>query len=285
VRRRSNLLVLLGLASFVLGLVAVYLVTSDDDDDASGGDDTVEVLVAAEALTAGELGEEILSAERYRISELDAGEAPPDAVIAPSQLSGAVLTLSFAEGEVLRTSGLRVGSTTTRPQIPEGFEAVTVAVDFVAGGANTIAPNDRINVFLVVPNKVSFEVVGEDGVSQPAPPPFAMPRVELLLTNTLVLDVPPDAPSFQVSQTTDPSGAAATGTSGGNQIVLVLAVDTIDAEKVIFANEITDASLYLSRVRVDDEGNPSPPVESTPGVDFTTILAEEAGAAFRRSDG
>lgn len=280
-RRRSNLLVLLGLAAFVLGLLAVYLVTSDDDDDGSADGDTVEVVVAAEQLSVGELGEQILADERYRIEEIPSGDAQADTVVTPSQLSGTVLTLTFAEGEPLRTSGLRSLGSGTRAQIPEGFEALSVEVDFVAGGANTIIPNDRVNVFLVVPDKVTFDAVNEDGTTQQVPPPFSMPRAELLLTNTHVLDVQQGNAPLQISQ---PAEGQAAAESGGDLIV-VFAVDTLDAEKLIFASEVPGARLYLTRVRVDDEGNPAPPVESTPGVDFGTILTEEAGAAFRRSNG
>jgi Flp pilus assembly protein CpaB len=277
-RRRSNLLVLLGLASFVLGLLAVYLITSDDDDDGGGGDgDTVEVLVAAENLEAGTRGDDVITQGLYRLEEVDAADRQADALTAPSQLSGQLLTLTFAEGEQLRVAGLRAVGGGARAQIPEGFEAVAVTVDFVAGGASTIIPGDRANVFLVVPGTVAPVRVDVENVD----PPFAQPRTELLLTNSLVLDVQTSTSPLQVSQASQQQPTA--GTSGGSLIV-VLAVDTIDAEKVIFATRSEGVSLYLSRVRVDEEGNPANPVESTPGQDFDTILAEEAGAAFRRSN-
>lgn len=284
-RRRSNLLVLLGLASFVLGLLAVYLVTSDDDDGSGGGGgDQVQVLVAGEALQAGALGEDIIRDERYRIETVDASERPADALVAPSQLSSTVLTLSFAEGEPLRTGGLRaVGG--PQAQVPEGFEAVAVTVDFVAGGANTVLPGDRVNVFLVVPGELRTTAVTEAGEEIAAPPPFGSPRVELLLTNTLVLDVQRGTSPLSVSQPQEPGQATTATAETGQGFVVVLAVDTLDAEKVIFGTSAEGAELYFSRVRTDDDGNPAPPVESTPGVDFGTILAEEAGAAFRRSNG
>ena len=279
-RRRSNLLVLIGLAAFVLGLVAVYLITGDDDDDGGGGDsDTVTVLVASEDLSAGALGEDVIREQRYREERVSVSDRQPDAVIAPSQLSSSVLTLNFAEGEQLRTSGLRsLGG--PRAEIPEGFEAVSITVPFVAGGANTIQPSDRVNVFTVFPSERTSAANDADGVAEPLP--FRTPRTELLLTNTLVLDVQLGTAPLQVSQPPE-TGAAAP--SRANTLVMVLAVDTLDAEKLIFANSTSGSQLYLSRVRLDGDGNPTPPVESTPGVDFGNILAEEAGVAFRRSNG
>lgn len=275
-RRRSNLLVVLGLVSFVLGLLAVYLITGDDDDDTAGGDSgTVEVLVAAQPLQAGALGEDILRDQLYRVEEIPAGQQQPDAVVAPSQLSGTALTLSFAEGEALRTTGLRsLGG--TRAQIPEGFEAVTVTLDFIAAGANTIIPGDRANVYLVSSGAAVTPTEGEGGA------PAAGPRAELLLTNTLVLDVQQGAAPLQVSQ---PAEGAATAPGTAGSLIVVLALDAVDAEKVIFASESGATQLYLSRVRVDDAGNPAPPVPGTAGIDFGTVLAEEAGAAFTRTNG
>jgi len=276
-RRRSNLLVLLGLVSFVLGLLAVYLVTGDDEDGGEASPDTVEVLVAADDLGAGELGDDIIESGRYRLERVSLAEKQADALVAPSQLSNTALTLTFTEGEQLRTSGLRsLGG--TRAQIPEGFEAVSVTVPFVSGGASTIIPGDRVNVFTVLGADAAAPAVGAGG--EVAAPAFAAPRAELLLTNTLVLDVQQGTAPLQVSQPAE--GSTAQPSSGGS-LIFVLAVDTIDAEKVIFA--VTSGQLYLSRVRVDDEGNPAPPVASTPGVDFGTILAEEAGNAFQRSNG
>lgn len=60
---------------------------------------------------------------------------------------------------------------------------------------------------------------------------------------------------------------------------------TTDAEKVIFSSTAAGLQLHLSRVRRDDAGNPPAPSGPTPGVDAGTILAEEADAAFERSDG
>lgn len=284
-RRRSNLLVLLGLVSFVVGLVAVYFITDDDDDGGgSAGDGSVEVVVAAQDLPAGTNGEQIIRDGLYRTERIPTADKAVDAVTTPSELSGRILTVTFTEGEQLRTSGLGGNaSTAVRAPIPEGFEAVSVTVPFIAGGANTIIPGDVVNVFLVTSvGPVSTGVDG-DGAPVAGPPPFTSPRAELLLTNAAVLAVQTGPSPLQVAQANDP--AATTAPQAGSTLVVQLAVDTVDAEKLIFGSSATGSQLYLSRVRVDDDGNPTPPVESTPGVDFGTILAEEAGAAFRRSNG
>jgi Flp pilus assembly protein CpaB len=277
------LLVIIGLVSFVLGLLAVYVVTSGDDDDGGGtatGSDTVEVLVATKALTAGTLGDDVIADGGVSTERINRVDLRPDALVTPSQLSNAVLTLGFSDGEQIRSTGVRdLGG--TRPQIPEGFEAVAVTIDLVAAGANTIIPGDRVNVFMVAPGLITG--VGTTAEGETVSFPTATPRTELLLTNTLVLDVQPGPAPLTVSQPVD--AAAATGARTSGTLIVVLAVDTADAEKVIFSTTATGLDLYLTRVRLDDQQNPPPAAGPTPGVDAGSILAEEANAAFGRSNG
>ena len=273
-RRRSNLLVLLGLASFVLGLVAVYLITGDDDGDGGGGGaDRVPVLVAKGDVGAGALGDDLIAAGQVEVVDIDVAERAPDALVTPSQLSGSRLVASFVDGEQLRTGGIQsLGG--TRAEIPEGFEAVALNIDFVAGGANTIIPGDRVNVFL----NGTFPTIADDGENTVI---GTAPGVKLLLTNVLILDIQPGTPSLTISQPAD--GAAGGGNSGS--LTVVVAVDTVDAEKVIFGSASAGNSLYLSRVRLDADGNPALPAGPTDGRSTGNIFAEAAQDAFARSNG
>lgn len=270
---------MLGLASFVLGLVAVYLFTKDEEGTAAS--DSVEILIAKGDLEAGTPGSEIQAQQLYSIERVNRADVTIDNVLAPSQLSNTVLTLSFADGEPLRQSGLRSLGTVTQAVIPEGFEAVTITTDFVAGGASTIAPGNRVNLYVLLDPETGVAQVSPTGELVAAEPlPYETPRAELLLANVEVLDVQTGTPPLQVGS--DPEATQGTNTGTPTSLIFVLAVDTLDAEKLIFAS--SEAELYVSRVRLDDEGNPPPPIESTPGQDFLTILSEEASAAFQRSN-
>lgn len=275
-RRRSNLLVLLGLASFVLGLVAVYLITGDDDDGGGGGTDRVSVLVATEDIPAGALGDDVIASGAVEVQQVEVADRQVDVLTSASQLSGSRLTQLFPRASRFRTEGIAsLGG--PRAHIPEGFEAVALDIDFVAGGANTIAPNDRVNVFLQQSDVTSLTVDGEGGVTG-----GIGGRVQLLLTNVLVLDVPPTAANLTISQPADPAVAS---TSSGGSIVVIVAVSTVDAEKVIFGSTVTNSELYLSRVRLDDEGNPPPPAAGGEnGRSLENILAQSAAEAFAESN-
>lgn len=273
-RRRSNLLVLLGLASFVLGLVAVYLITDDDDSGRSSSDSAqVDVLVAAEDLTAGALGDDLITADQVRVEQIPVEERAGDALTSPSQLSGSRLTASFIEGEQLRAPGVQsLGG--ARPEIPPGYEAVALNIGFVDGGANTIIPGDMVNVYLNQASIVETAAEPEAGVVQMGA------RVKLLLTNTLVLDVTEGNPNLLISQAAD--GAASTPSA----LTVVLAVNAVDAEKLIFGSDTPGNTLYLSRLPVDEDGNPPPPAAGNPsGRTLFDVLAEAASDAAARSNG
>jgi Flp pilus assembly protein CpaB len=266
------LLVLLGLASFVLGLVAVYLITNDDGDDSTSvASDRVAVLVANGDISAGQLGSDLITADKVHVEEVSADQKQPDALTSPSQLSNTRLTASFLDGEQIQASGIQsLGG--ARAEIPEGYEAVALSIDYVAAGANTIIPGDPVNIYIHESSELPADASG-DGIQQQAA------KVQLLLTNVPVLDVQQGAPGLTISQPTD--GTAATATGG--KLIVVVAVNSIDAEKVIYGSTTSENSLYLSRVRVDDSGNPSPASAGDPdGRTFSDILAESPADAAAR---
>lgn len=282
-RGRSNMLVLVGLVAFVLGLAAVYVVTKDDDGGGTAlGPDSVEVLVAGQDLASGALGDDVVAGNQYRVERINRADLLTDAVTTPSQLSGQILTLNFAEGEQLRISGLRPQSPLSQiAEIPDGFEAVAVGVDFIAGGAGYIAPGDRVNVFLVVPaaSQLSLAPGGAEAVAGEVTqflPPYAVSRTELLLTNITVLDVSQQVDPLRGSEPTTTDSA---GRLVGDRLTVLLAVATHDAEKVIYGSTALGNQLYLSLVR--DDATPAAP---TAGIDYLTILVEEAQDAFNRSN-
>lgn len=281
-RQRSNLLVLVGLACFVIGIAAVYLVTKDDDgSEIAAGQDSVEVVVASDALSAGDLGDDLLSGGMVEVRRIARADMQPDALTTQSQLSNTILTLSFAEGEQLRASGLRPRSLlSSRVEIPEGLEAIAVQIDFTAGGAGYIAPGDQVNVFSFA-QSTSIQP-GRDQIDDPdaAIPLDSYPRAELLLTNVTVLDVNQEVAPLRGAETTQAAAGEPAPTRGeGGPITVLVAVNAVDAEKLIFSSRAAGHQLYLSRVR-----DGAPPAGPTPGSDAVTILEQEANDAFAASN-
>jgi hypothetical protein len=85
-------------------------------------------------------------------------------------------------------------------------------------------------------------------------------------------------PLITPTASNNPAGTSVTTSQpSGGTMTVILEVDTIDAEKVIFGSTIQKLSLYLTRV------GENPPAGPTPGRDYGNQLEEEPNAAFSRS--
>lgn len=278
-RRRSNLMVVLGIAFFVVGAAIVYLVVANDDDGASGtssSDELVDVVVATDVLEAGANGQDLITGEAVGVEQVPLAERLPDALTTPGQLADKILLQGFQPGEQVRLGGLRtIGQAVS---IPQGFDAVAVEVPFVQGGANYVQPGDHINIYAGLGLDAGQVAAAASTQPDSAPLPYATPRVELLLTNVLVLDVNQVVAPLR-TQAADPNNPAATARTGSESITFLLALRPADAEKVIF-QQVTDGHLlYVSLA-----GKDAPPAGPTAGQDDTTILSEEPDAAFQRTN-
>lgn len=265
--RRSNQLVLAGIAFFIVGVVIVLLVArgNDSGSSATGANVKVPVLVATDNLAVGTKGADAVA--KVEVRQVNASERLPDALSSPSQLSSTRLIAAFAKGEQIRQSGLT--PTVSSVTAPKGMEAVSVSVPFEAGGAGYIGPGDVVNVYQVMPNPL---------VTTGPLPPYAMPRVKLLLTKVQVLDVNTQIAALAGQATTATTQQVQSRPAGGGSILLVLALGTADAEKVIFGSRV--GGLYLYFTKVDKDSNPAGP---TNGQDLATILAQEANQAYAES--
>jgi hypothetical protein len=246
-------MVLLGIAFFVVGLAAVYLVTKNDDDGSVNAQQSVTVVVARQEIPAGSLGSELVDQGALAEVEVAATQRLPDAAGSVTQLSTVRFVTGFAQGQQITLSGVQ--PLASNIEVPEGFEAVAVSLDFIAGGAEYVTVNDKINLYGLLGSAEGRTV----------------PRSELMLTNVTVLDVNRDTPARRTQ-------AAATGTSTaperatGGAITLLLALRTDDVEKLIFLTEYQ--GLYASILAKE-----SPAAGPTDGQDNTTILDEEPNVA------
>jgi Flp pilus assembly protein CpaB len=256
VRRRSNLLVLLGIAFFVVGGIIVYLLTNDSDDGpTSGATAPVSVVVGTEDIPAGSLADELITAGKLQAIEIPAADLTPGAIQSLNQLTGAEFVQGFAKEQQITSTGLQLQNRTF--EIPEGYEAVAVQLDFVPGAAGYVNAGDLINLYGLYTSAVGDRLA---------------PRAELLLTNVEVLDVDLSIPPRRGTASTDPSQPAAQRASS-SAVTYLLALRTNDAEKVIYTTEF--ASFYATLTR--DE---APPAGPTPGRDAENVLSDEPNVAF-----
>jgi Flp pilus assembly protein CpaB len=247
VRSRSNLLVLLGIAFFVVGGVVVWMITSDDDDGSDAAAQ-VEVVVASTDISPGQLADDLIAENKLRTEKIDAGQLVAGAFGSLNQLAGATFTQGFQADQQITSGGVQLQPPRTF-EIPEGFEAVAVQLDFVPGVAAYVSPGDRINLYGTLPGE----------------------RAELVLTNVEVLDVDLTIPARR-GTASDPDTSGAARASAGT-VTYLLALRADDVEKVVYLTD--SAGLYATLV---PEG--ADPAGPTPGRDGSDIFEEEPNEAF-----
>ncbi|MEY2436882.1 MAG: pilus assembly protein CpaB [Acidimicrobiaceae bacterium] len=274
------MLVTAGVACFVVGVAIVFLLARDDKSSPNPGSSsaTVPVLFAKEDIKQGTTGADAVA--KVEVKQVAAAQRAADSLSSASELSTQLVVAAFGKGEQIRQGGLKrqSGQATSVP-LAAGKEAVAVAIPFVPGGAGYVAAGNLVNVYQVIPDVV--QTVSDTGQQVAAGLPFSTPRVELLLTNVRVLEVQAAGATPLVTPTAsnNAAGTSATTSQPTGSITVILEVDTLDAEKVIFGTSAQKLSLYLTRV-----GDGNAPAGPTPGRDYTNQFQEEPNAAFSRTN-
>jgi Flp pilus assembly protein CpaB len=240
--KRSNLIVTLGLAVFIVGAAATYLVVRNSDDGSTTGAGKVAVLVAAAPIPAGTTGSAAVSGNLVKNKAIDPAAKPATALTDVSQLAGKTVTLGVSEGEILTTDQFQQAQTRIGTlKIPDGKTALAVQLANVPGVAGFAGAGDRINIYGVV--KAGSDPKNPAGMAH------------LIMQNTEVLNV---------------NGAtlpAAQGQPTGTGLLYLLAVSPQEAERLIYLS--TFESLYFSLVSKD-----AAPVGATPGSSIADALRQ-----------
>ena len=263
-RQRSNLIILFGIAFFLVGGAIAYLVLNDDDGggSASSGDGVAEVsvFVATQDIPAGTLGTDVIEQGLLETEQVPAASQPVGALTSAAGLDNQIFAVGVSEGDVITSAQLATRSL-SNVSIPEGFDGVAVTIDYTNGGAGYIAPGDTVNVYGVYGGGAN----GDAGLVSDGSP---IPRTELALTNVLVLDV--SAQQGTSVQPADPNAADSTGVGRqqlNTPLTYLLALRTTDAERIVQLS--TFADLYLS-LTADDAPNAADtpnwsPLATSPG--------------------
>lgn len=248
--KRSNVIVALGLAVFIFGALATFLVVRDDGDDTpTPGSGRVAVLVASKPIPAGTDGAAAVNDGSVESKVVNESAKPANAFTDRTQLVGQTALLGVPEGGVLtadqfQTAQTRIGTL----QIPDGKTALAVQLANVNGVAGFAGAGDRINILGV--QKPGATVPG------PAVPGALNPvggAARLILQNVEVLNV------------NGTTLAASQGQPGGTGLVFLLAVTPAESERLVYLTSFE--ALYFSLVAKDQA-----PVPSTPGASVVDVL-------------
>jgi Flp pilus assembly protein CpaB len=236
--RRSNLIVVLGLAVFVVGAGATYLIAKDNGDSSpKAGAGKVAVLYAAKQIPAGTSGGNALNNGLVKAKAIAETAKPANAFTDGSQLAGRTAVLGVSEGQVLTSDQFQEAQTRIGTlKIPDGKTALALQMANVPGVAGFAGAGDHVNVYGLL-----------------KPDASAGGQAKLVMQNVEVLNV---------NGTTLVTGQ---GQPGGAGLVFLLAVDPAAAEQLVYLT--TFQELYFSLVAKDQS-----PVGGTPGVNQAQAL-------------
>lgn len=250
---RSKMLILT--VAVVLGLLAVlfgarYLESARADIAAAA--EPVMVLVATRDVPAGTPTEQLLDQEYAEEKEIPRQYVADGAISSLSSIKGKVLAVPLTRGEQLTTSRFKLAEEVGLAYaLPEGYVAISVPDNPARGVSGFIAPGDYVMVIC------SFD----PGEIEEAVSKILIKKARVLATGT------------ETSQTVSPSasqqaeGGGMLGSSGSTSSgvqTLTLALTPVDAERLVFAQEVGSVWYTLlssSSVAVPDTaGETFPPV-------------------------
>ncbi len=237
--RRSNVIVILGLAVFIVGAAATYFLVRDSgggstESSVAGG---VPVLYASNNIPAGTSGSDALQGGLVKTKNVTPAARPASAITDASQLAGRTTPVGVPQGSVLTDQAFPVaqtrGGTLT---IPPDKTALALNLENVPGVAGYAGAGDKIDIYALSKP--------EGGVSEAR---LIQQDVEILSVNGTTLTPSPGLP-------------------GAPDRVFVVAVGAPQAEQLTYLTHFEH--LYFSLVPKDQA-----PVGETPGVDAKTALA------------
>lgn len=233
--RRRVLTALLALALALTGTVLLTRYVRSADDRALATTTTTSVLVVTSRVPQGTPIQEL--AGRVKPKKLPTLAVVPGAMTGLGEAGDRVTAVDLQPGEQLLAARLVDPATLKKPNqvtVPAGLQEVAVALEPQRMLQTHLAPGDVVGVMISLP---------KDDYS-PAVTELALQKVLV----TRVGDSSTAATEDDKTPEPAPGGSTAPPTSG-DKVMVTLAVDATDAQKVVFGAE--HGSVWLSRQPAD----------------------------------
>ena len=259
---RRILTIILAIVLAVIGTGAVLIYAKGADKRALNGLKPVTVLVATQRIPAGTSAGTALTDGMLSKQTLPAESVPADAVRSlTAGLKPLVMGSSIAAGELLlRPALVTAVASTSGVAIPAGMMAVTIAMCVPEAVARYVYPGSEVAVFDTI-IKAGPNAQWTCG-SKPINPGTKQKIVtRIVLTRVKVLSVNEAAPVNSAGQVTSTAfgQSASSGTTDQatqNEVLVTLAVDQADAERVI--NMAESGLPYLALLTKSSKTGPDP---------------------------
>ncbi len=249
--RSRGLVVVLALILATLAVVGVFLYTKSVKENAvSGGSLTTVVVSKVDIPTNSDLTQ-LINNDQFEVKDVPTDDLVQGAITDVSQLRGRLNTSPILAGEQIplaRVEGSKVAGGNLG--IPDGYEAMTVALEAPRAVAGAITIGDNVTIYATfgnVPVK-GPRTTSTTGTTQKA-------------TESATVVLVPQVQILQVLVSSQGSGAPGTTTSSrqtSGTIGVTLAFLPEDAQKLVYALE--NGSVYLSLLPPNGKGVELPPL-------------------------
>jgi pilus assembly protein CpaB len=248
--RSRGLVVVLALILATLATVGVFLYSRGVKEDARTGGDLVTVVVSKVDIPANSDLNQFIADDKFKALEVPRDAVVADAVTQLSQLQDQRNSVFIFAGEQIPVGRVQGGEVPGGLlSIPEGHQALTVALDAPRAISGTLAGGDNVSIYAtftgveIVKLNKKFEAAPTSTTTTGETPRFdttvvLVPQVEVLRVITDV--TPSDVPGEQQQSTSD------------SNIQVILALTPEEAQKLVFALEM--GVPYLSLLPPDEDG-------------------------------
>lgn len=237
--RRTVLLVVATLIA-AIGTSLVFLYVRGVDARAAERYDAVEVLLAVEAINPGETLADVQAAGKIQLGMVGRAQVLSGATTSIADMGNLVALTTVYPGEQIITAKFGQAGEQDVLSIPDGQLAISVNLSDTARVAGFVNPGAEVAIFVSVDDAM--------GMSEPTTR-LLLPRVKVIAVGTTTV-VP--------TTTTDPTGAQTVEQLP--RTLMTLAVDQMDAEKIMFAAQNSELSFGL--LTEESEVKPSSGVTS-----------------------
>lgn len=218
-----------------IAAAAVYVYVQGIEQRTLRGAELVDVYVANEDIPAGISGEAASDASIEQGTTIrDA--VPGGAITGLDEITDLVTTSPIYAGEVITRNRFEdVAEAAPSLDIPDDMEAVSVQVGAPQGVAGFVSSGDRVSLIATLEAAAGTE--DEEPAVQSAQ--YVLQDVLVLATGQLVGETADDVQT------------------GGEQVLLTVALEPEDAERLVFA--INQSTLYFTLLPEDAPSSPSTP--------------------------
>ena len=270
--RSRGLIVVLALILATLATVGVFLYSRGVKNDALEGGDVVQVVVSKVDIPANSDLNAYIDDGQFALQELPADAVVEDAITDVSQLKGRRNSVFILAGEQIPLSRVEGGEVPGGViGIPEGYQAITVALNAPRAVAGALAGGDNVTIYATF-NDVDITLLQPDLAKaikdaqkqQQSPTTTQNGNIQIPKFDATVVLVP-QVQVLRVIRETQ-SNSSGSSVPGENQppedveglISVTLAFLPEDAQKFVFSLEQGD--VYLSLLPPDQAGTELDPL-------------------------